>query len=109
MKTADDPSPLVITPRPSETLAVRMPTDVLQSLRREAIARDMPVEALVRFYVGAGLRQDLAKRLSERLLDSTARVLSQHISSEAEVSTILQEIRAQAFPTAASPQDVGAG
>jgi hypothetical protein len=39
------------------------------------------------------LRQDLAKLFSNRVLEATAQVLAQHIQSEEEISTIIQEIR----------------
>ncbi|HEX8904924.1 MAG TPA: hypothetical protein VF771_08805 [Longimicrobiaceae bacterium] len=56
----------------------------------------MSLEALIRFYVGHGLRQDLARLYSERLLDIAERVLARHISSEDERSAILREIRGEA-------------
>ncbi len=39
---------------------------------------------------------DLAKLFSNRVLEVTAQVLSQHIQSEAEISHILAEIRSEA-------------
>jgi hypothetical protein len=59
----------------------------------------MPLEALVKFYIGQGLRQDLAKLFSDRVLETTAQVLARHIQSEEEISTIIQEI---CFETARS-------
>ena len=95
MKTPDSLPALALTPRPSETVAIRIPVDVLESLREEAASRETSLEALLRLYVGAGLRQDLVRRYSERLMVTTAKVLTHHLSSEAEVSQILREIRAQ--------------
>ena len=89
---------LLVSPRPSETISLRMPLDVVESLRVEAASRDMSLEALLRFYIGAGLRQDLSRHYSDRLLDSAAKVLSEHIPSESEVSEILREIRAKTSP-----------
>ena len=37
-----------------------MPLDTLVALEKVAAVRDMLVEALIKFYVGQGLRQDLA-------------------------------------------------
>jgi hypothetical protein len=79
--------------RPSTEFSLAMPVDVLASLTRVAEARDMPVEALVRFYVGKGLREDLAKGYADRLMQSAAQVLTRHLNSEEEVSAILREIR----------------
>ena len=88
----------VISPRPSEAVSVRMPLDVIEALRVEAAHRDMSVEALLRLYIGSGLRHDLSRHYSDRLLDSAAKVLSEHIPSESEVTEILKEIRAKASP-----------
>ena len=55
----------------------------------------MSVEALLKFYIGQELRQDLAKLFSNRVLEVTEQVLSQHIQSEAEISQILAKIRSQ--------------
>ncbi len=49
----------------------------------------------LKFYIGQGLRQDLAKRFSSQLLDSTAQVLARHIQSEEEISNIIREIQAE--------------
>jgi len=83
---------LRIHPRPSETLPLRLPTAVIDALRAMAERRDMSLEALVRLYVGQGLRQDESDRFAERLLDSTAAVLHRRIASDQEVETILTEI-----------------
>jgi hypothetical protein len=82
-------------PRPSEDVTLRVPLDALASIDRIASARDMTREALMKFYIGQGLRQDLAKQYGERVLEKTAQVLSKHIQSEEEVSAILREIRLQ--------------
>ena len=70
-----------------------MPIDVIQSLHEIAETRDMPFEALLRFYIGQGLREDLARRYGDRVWQATEEVLSSHIDSDEEVSTILEEIR----------------
>ena len=57
----------------------------------------MSIEALLKFYIGQGLRQDLAKAFSERVLARTAEVLTRHLDSPDEVSEILQEIRLESM------------
>lgn len=84
--------------RPVVIVAVQMPNDVVASMERVATGRDMSVEALVKLYVGQGLRQDLARMFGDRVLETTAQVLTRHIQSEEEVSEIIREIR---FQTAA--------
>ncbi len=81
--------------RPKETVSLEIPTDTLESIKKVAASRDMSVEALLKFYIGQELRQDLAKLFSNRVLEVTEQVLSQHIQSEAEISQILAEIRSE--------------
>ncbi len=83
-------------PRKSESVNLSIPSEIVDSLKRIAAQKDMSEEALLKFYIGQGLRQDLAKLHSERVLETTAQVLSKHIQSKEEISTILNEIRAAA-------------
>ena len=89
----EDGFQLALKPRPMETVTLKVPVDTLEALERVADGRDMSVEALMKLYVGQGLRQDLARRFGERLLESTASVLSRHLESEQEISAILREIQ----------------
>jgi|SRR5262245_26851740 len=83
-------------PRESETVTLRIPVDALASLDRVGAQRDLSREALIKLYIGHGLRQDLAKLFAERVLEKTAQVLTRHIESEEEVSAIIREIRTEA-------------
>jgi hypothetical protein len=56
---------LNIKPRPSEKVSISIPKDTLASLETIAHNQDMSLEALLKFYIGQGLRQDLAKLSSE--------------------------------------------
>jgi hypothetical protein len=94
MNKAEKELQLHLKPRPVETVSIQIPKDTLDSLKKVAVNRDMTVEALLKFYIGQGLRQDLSKLFSERVLESTAEVLARHIQSEEEISNIMQEIRA---------------
>jgi hypothetical protein len=67
----------------------------VESLKKVAASRDMSLDALLKFYMGQGLRQDLAKLFSDRVLDMTAQVLAKHLDSEEKISAILQEIRGE--------------
>ena len=49
---------LNIRPRPSENLEISIPKDTLESLKKIAHGKDMSLEALLKFYIGQGLRQD---------------------------------------------------
>jgi len=79
--------------RESETIPIQIPKDTLESLRKVAAQRDMPLEALLKFYIGKCLRQDLSQLFANQVLDSTAKVLAIHHHSDDEVAQILQEIR----------------
>ncbi len=82
--------------RETESVNISVPTEVIDSLKRIAAQKDMSEEALLKFYIGQGLRQDLSKLYSERVLETAEQVLSKHIQSKEEISNILNEIRAAA-------------
>ncbi len=86
---------LQIRPREKEIVSLNIPKDTLASLEEVAASRDMSVEALLKFYIGQGLRQDIAKLFNQRLLEKTAQVLSRHIQSEEQIYIIMQEIKAE--------------
>ncbi|MEH2319203.1 hypothetical protein [Nostoc sp.] len=82
MNKHDEELELHLRPRARETVSIKIPTDTLRSLKKVADNRDMTLDALLKFYIGQSLRQDLAKLFSERVLESTAEVLARHIESE---------------------------
>ncbi|MEW6127784.1 MAG: hypothetical protein AB1757_12170 [Acidobacteriota bacterium] len=43
----------------------------MASLKEIAASKDMSYEALLKFYIGQGLRKDIAKHFSERVLKKT--------------------------------------
>ena len=89
---------LAFRPRATEMVSMEMPTEVLDSLNQVAANRDMSVEALLKFYIGQGLRQDVASLFGTRVLETTEAVLARHISSEKEINSIIEEIRAETAP-----------
>lgn len=62
MSMHDDVSDLRLHPRPSETVSLSIPSDTLATIREIAAARDMEPEALMKLYIGSGLRRDVAIR-----------------------------------------------
>ena len=56
---------LHLRPRPTETVSLKIPVDTLESLQKIDDTRDMSLEALLKFYIGQGLRQDFAKRFCD--------------------------------------------
>ena len=95
MKKLEEPT-LSLRPRATESVTITIPKDTLDSIKKVAASRDMSVEALLKFYIGQGLRQDLAKLFSDRVLEMTAQVLARHIQSEEVISAIIREIRVEA-------------
>ena len=96
MKQHEEDFELHIRPRPVETVSIEIPKDTLKSLKKVAASRDMSDQALLKFYIGQGLREDLARLFGDRVLETTAEILSKHIESEEEVSAIMREIRGAA-------------
>ncbi|MFM9161025.1 MAG: hypothetical protein ACKOPK_24680 [Dolichospermum sp.] len=86
---------LQLRPRNTEVVSLKIPTDTLASLAEIAADKYMSIEALLKFYIGQGLREDVAKLFNEKLLNTTAQVLSRHLQSEEAVSQIMQEIKAK--------------
>ncbi|MEG4841460.1 hypothetical protein [Microcoleus sp. B9-D4] len=95
MNNSEEEIKLQLRPRTAEIVSLNIPIDTLASLQKIAANRDMSVEALLKFYIGQGLREDLAKVFSERLLDKTAQVLARHLESAEEISNIIREIQAE--------------
>lgn len=93
MSQPEFPSELKLRPRPSTTLSLKIPTDTYENLERIAAARDMSLDALMKLYIGQGLRHDLAQRFADHVLDLTAQVLARHGQSPEQVEAILREIR----------------
>lgn len=58
-----------INPRPTETVSINIPVDALESLKQIALSRSMSWEALIKFYIGQGLRQDIENRYVEQILE----------------------------------------
>ncbi|MBD1814178.1 hypothetical protein NDA07_00135 [Microcoleus vaginatus DQ-U2] len=95
MNNSEEKIKFQVRPRTAEIVSLNIPIDTLASLEKIAANRDMSVEALLKFYIGQSLREDLAKVFSERLLDKTAQVLARHLESAEEISTIIREIQAE--------------
>lgn len=92
MKSHDEELELRIRPRPNEHVTIDIPIDTLETLKKVAGSRDMSYQALLKLYIGQGLRQDAAQLYADRVLEMTAEVLAQHLNSKEEVAAILQEI-----------------
>ena len=96
MKNPEEELALRIRVRPTETVSMNIPVDTLDMLKRVASNRDMSVHALLKLYIGHGLRQDAAQLYADRVLEMTAEVLGRHLNSQEEVAAILREIQGKA-------------
>lgn len=92
MRHHDEELELRIRPRPGQQVTIDIPIDTLETLKKVADSRDMSYQALLKLYVGQGLRQDRAQLYADRVLKMTAEVLARHLDSKEEVAAILQEI-----------------
>lgn len=93
MKKPEHENPLHVHPRDTEAITLTIPKEVVASVAQVAAHRDMSSEALLKLYIGQGLRQDLAQLFGERVLETTAHVLARRLQSEETVASILREIR----------------
>ena len=96
MKKPEGEPLLSVRPRETEVVALAIPKDTLASLRQVAAQREMSEQALLKFYIGQGLRQDLARLFGDRVLATTAHVLARHLQSDEAVAAIMREIREEA-------------
>lgn len=54
-------------PRETKTVELEISVDMLEALENKAKERNLPLEALLKFYVGQGLRQDLSQEEAKEL------------------------------------------
>lgn len=54
-------------PRETKTIALEISVDTLDVLEKKAKEKDLPLKALLKFYVGQGLRQDLSQEEAKEL------------------------------------------
>jgi hypothetical protein len=97
MEMTEDEFEIKFRPRETETVAINIPKDTLASIKKVANSRDMSYQALLKFYIGKGLRQDISQIFGDRVLETTEEVLARRMISKDEVSAILHEIRAGAI------------
>ncbi len=54
-------------PRETKTVELEISVETLEALESKAKERDLPLKALLKFYVGQGLRQDLSQEEAKEL------------------------------------------
>ena len=80
MKKPEEEPQWSVRPRETDVVTLAIPKDTLASLRQVATQREMSEQALLKFYIGQGLRQDLAR----------------HLQSDEAIAAIMREIRQEA-------------
>ena len=56
MNQIEEDIKLQIKPRATEAILLQIPVDAMRSLEEVAASRDMSIDALLKFYIGNGLR-----------------------------------------------------
>ena len=64
-------------------ISIGIPPETIEALEKVAQRKDLPLKALLKFYIGQGLRQDLSKEESTAL--ALERMKSRKSSEELEV------------------------
>ncbi|HEX8363463.1 MAG TPA: hypothetical protein VF613_25310 [Longimicrobium sp.] len=82
MSIPDELGKMTLRARPAETVTLSIPLDTMEAVRREAAQRDMSPEALLKLYIGSGLRQDVSRAFAEGVAKAPTEALSHHGSSE---------------------------
>ncbi len=81
MKKSEESIELHIHPREKETVSIDVPKDVLESLEKVAKKRDMSIQALIKFYIGQGLRHDLYTEHTNHPNETAPEILAKQNSS----------------------------
>lgn len=66
MGEIDEAETITFRPRVTEPVMLSIPVDAMEEIRRVAASRDMSAEALLKFYIGQGLRQDTTRAFGRR-------------------------------------------
>lgn len=54
-------------PRETKEISLEISADTLEVLEKKAKEKDLPLKALLKFYIGQGLRQDLSEEEAKEL------------------------------------------
>ena len=78
--------------RPTRPITIRMPLDVLEDLKKVAPLKGMSgYQALIKFYVGQGLRQDLELLWEKDRVEKLEAALAK-LEVQSELKSILQKL-----------------
>lgn len=84
---------LEIKARPSKMVSLRIPLETLEQLKEVAELKDLGYQALLKLYIGEGLRKDLSAMKSHSLMNETENLLRKHLGNDRKLHTILNKLR----------------
>ena len=79
---------------PSRPFNILMPERVIESIESIARYKDTTCEALIRLYIGVGLRDDLARYFDEQVLTATEAAIAKRLPQQ-DVAAVMQEVRSE--------------
>ncbi len=79
--------------RPTTMISMRMPIDVLEDLKDIARIKEMSgYQALIKFYVGKGLRKDLSELRREDAANKARGVLEKHNVDPKVIAEVIESV-----------------
>jgi ATP phosphoribosyltransferase len=79
--------------RSSKMVSIRVPEDTLAQLKSVAAQKELGYQALLKLYIGDGLRRDLAAMSQASFIAKTVNVLRKHIADEKKVAVIERSLK----------------
>ncbi|MGH7596541.1 MAG: hypothetical protein ACREOI_09315 [bacterium] len=79
--------------RPSKMVSIRVPEDTLAQLKSVAAQKELGYQALLKLYIGEGLRRDLAEMSQASFVAKAVNVLRRHIADEKKVAAIERSLK----------------
>ncbi len=79
--------------RPLTMISMRMPAEVLEDLKRVARVKGMSgYQALIKFYVGQGLRKDLAEMHRQDAAEKARGILEKHKVDPKVIAEVVESV-----------------
>ena len=79
--------------RPLKMISLRMPADVLENLKQVAKVKGVSgYQALIKFYVGQGLRKDLAEIRREDAANKARGILEKHNVDPKVIAEVIESV-----------------
>lgn len=79
--------------RPTTSITIRMPVDVIDDLKYVAPIKGMSgYQALIKFYVGQGLRRDLADIRRQKFANRAKKVLEKYNVNPKAIEEIIEAV-----------------